>query len=152
MLALLQQIEFWWWWSLGLGLLVLEMLVPGTLFLWLGAAAGVVGLLLLIVPDLDWKIQFLLFAVLSVAAIGIFRFWLRAHPTETDDSLLNRRGDQHVGQVVVVDEAFKGGKGRVALDDGSWQARSSDGSDFVSGAKVRVVEVHGATLLVEPVR
>lgn len=149
MLAVLSQIEFWWWWSLGLGLLVLEMLVPGTFFLWLGVAAGIVGALVLLIPDVTWQTQFLVFAVLSVTAIGVFRIWLRKHPTESDDELLNRRGDQYIGHVVVVLDSFQGGRGRVKLGDTSWLAKSVDGSDFAAGAKARVTEVDGATLTVE---
>jgi len=149
MLALLNQIEFWWWWSLGLGLLVLEMLVPGTFFLWLAVAAGIVGLLILLAPDIGWQTQFLIFAVLSVGAIAAFRFWLHRHPTETADDLLNRRGAQHLGEIVLIESTFHGGQGRVKLGDSSWQARSKDGTDFAAGARARVTEVNGATLTVE---
>ncbi len=149
MLSLLNQIEFWWWWSLGLGLLVLEMLVPGTFFLWLAIAAGVVGLLILLAPDIAWQTQFLVFAVLSVGAIAVFRLWLGRHPTESDDDLLNRRGVQHIGETVLVETTFRGGQGRVKLGDSSWQARSSDGSDFAAGVRARVTDVNGATLTVE---
>ena len=45
-----------------------EVLVPGVLFMWLGAAAIVTGLILLGIPDLGWQLQLVVFAVLSVVS------------------------------------------------------------------------------------
>lgn len=145
----LDQIEFWWWWALGLGLLALEIVVPGTFFMWMAVASAVVGALLLVMPGIDWEYQMLIFAVISVLSIAGFRFWQKNHPTESSDELLNRRGAQYVGRTVTVLDTFDNGQGRVKLGDSSWSARSTDGSDFTAGAKARVTGVEGSTLVVE---
>ena len=69
MMSLLAHLQFWHWWVLGLMLIVVELLAPGTFFLWFGAAAGVTGLILLVLPALDWHYQLLAFAVLAVVAV-----------------------------------------------------------------------------------
>lgn len=148
-MAWLDQIEFWWWWALGLGLLALEIVVPGTFFMWMAVASGVVGVLLLIHPGIDWEYQMLIFAVISVVSIAAFRYWQQNHPTESDDETLNRRGSHYIGRTVIVVDTFANGQGRVKLEDSSWSARSTDGSDFTAGAKARVTAVDGATLVVE---
>lgn len=145
----LDQIEFWWWWALGLGLLALEIVVPGTFFMWMAVASAVVGALLLVVPGVDWEYQMLIFAVISVVSMAGFRYWQQRHPTETTDEMLNRRGAQYIGHTVLVQDTFANGQGRVKLGDSSWSARSTDGSDFISGAKARVTGVEGSTLVVE---
>ena len=43
---------FWHWFALGGGLLLLEMLTPGVVFLWLALAAGIAGALLWLAPGL----------------------------------------------------------------------------------------------------
>ncbi|RVU38673.1 NfeD family protein [Hwanghaeella grinnelliae] len=145
----LDQIEFWWWWALGLGLLALEIVVPGTFFMWMSVASAAVGALLLIHPGIDWEYQMLIFAVISVVSIAGFRYWQQRHPTESSDEMLNRRGAHYIGRTVIVLDAFVNGQGRVKLEDSSWSARSTDGSDFIAGAKARVTEVEGSTLIVE---
>ncbi len=61
---LLASIEFWHWWVAAVALIIVEALAPGAVFLWLGVSAGVVGAILLVVPDLSWEYQVLIFAVL----------------------------------------------------------------------------------------
>ena len=49
-----ETIFFWHWLALGLFLMLIEVFVPGVLFLWLGLAGILTGLLLLAVPDTGW--------------------------------------------------------------------------------------------------
>ncbi|HWA41971.1 MAG TPA: NfeD family protein [Hypericibacter adhaerens] len=139
-------VEFWHWWILGVLLLLLEVLAPGTFFLWLGLAAGVVGLLLVILPDLGWQLQVLIFAVLSVVAVFAGRAWLKRHPIKTEDTGLNRRADALVGQIYTLAEAIHVGRGAVKVGDTVWRA---EGPDLPKGARVRVIAVEGTTLKVE---
>ena len=50
------EIEFWHWWVLALLLIGIEIFAPGFIFIWLAAAAGVVGVLLLVMPGLSWQL------------------------------------------------------------------------------------------------
>jgi len=142
-------IAFWHWWVLGVVLLVMEILVPGTFFLWMAVAAGIVGALLLMFADMGWKLQLLIFSVLSVATIAGWQVWLRRHPTETDDSTLNRRGAQYVGRRLTLSEPLVNGRGRLHIDDTYWNAATVDGADLETGTKVTVTAVEGTELKVE---
>ncbi|MFZ5791542.1 MAG: NfeD family protein [Pseudomonadota bacterium] len=142
------QVEFWHWWVLALLLIVIEILAPGTFFLWLGVAAGLVGLLALLVPSMGWQLQVLIFALLAVAAIYAGRAWLKRHPIETADTGLNRRADALVGQVYELAEAIRAGRGAVKVGDTVWRA---EGPDLPAGSRVRVTGVSGTTLKVERV-
>jgi len=148
-MGVLESIEFWHWWVLGVALLVMEVLVPGTFFLWMAAAAGIVGVLLLPFPDMDWKIQLLVFSVLSVGAIAAWQVYLRRNPTETDDNTLNRRGAQYIGRRVTLNEPLVNGRGRVQIDDTYWNVATVDGADVAAGAKITVTGVDGIVLTVE---
>jgi hypothetical protein len=150
MIALPDVLVFWHWWIAGVLLLGLEMVVPGTFFLWMGVAAGVVGALLLFMPDISWQIQFLVFAILSVITIVSWRRWQKAHPTETDHPLLNRRAEQYVGRVVTLDTALKNGRGKARVDDTVWQVVAESGGDAPSGTQMRITGTDGSALTVEP--
>jgi membrane protein implicated in regulation of membrane protease activity len=139
-------VEFWHWWILGVALIALEIFAPGTHLLFIGIAAGIVGLLILVVPDLAISWQILLFAVLSVVAVYAGRSWLKRRPIESEDPGLNRRGEQFVGRVVTLDEAIANGVGKARVGDSVWRVV---GPDMPQGQRVRVVGADGATLRVE---
>lgn len=144
-----ENIRFWHWWILGVGLLVLEMFTASTFFIWMGAAAGVVGLILLIFPEFGWEYQVLVFAILSVLTVVAWRYWQRRHPTETADPNLNVRGAQYVGRVFTVVEPISDGIGKAKVGDSLWRISTGDESSGSAGTRVRVTGVEGATLTVE---
>ena len=144
--AFLEGLQFWHWMILGLALAVVEVIAPGTFFLWLGIAAGLTGLLVLVIPDIAWQIQLIAFGVLSIAIVVAWRTYQRRHPTVSDDSTLNRRGEQYVGRVFTLAEAIVNGRGTVKVGDSLWRA---DGPDLPAGEKVKVTGVAGTVLKVE---
>ncbi len=137
---------FWHWWVLGLVLVVIEMVAPGFFLLWIGLAAGVTGLILMIVPGIGWQAQFLIFGLLAIGSVVAARFYLRRNPIETDDATLNRRGSQYIGHVFNLDEAIVNGVGKVRVGDGWWRAQ---GPDLPAGERVKVVGIDGNMLKVE---
>jgi membrane protein implicated in regulation of membrane protease activity len=143
---LLSRVEFWHWWVLGVALMVLEAFAPGAFFLWLGVAAGVAGLALLVFPQLGWEYQWLIFAAFAVVSIVVWRRYLKRHPIETDRPSLNRRGEQHVGRTVTLTDPIVGGRGKIDLGDSIWRI---EGADLPAGSQVRIVGSDGAVLKVE---
>lgn len=142
------RVLFWYWWALGAAFLVLEMLLPGVVFLFLAIGTVAAGLFLLVVPDLPIELQLLTFAVVSVvAAVGLRKTLRRLQDIDSKPNSLNARGDALVGQTIVLDAPILNGRGRVTLGDGSWIVT---GPDMVKGARVRVKSVNGTELAVEP--
>jgi membrane protein implicated in regulation of membrane protease activity len=142
------RILFWYWWALGAAFLVLEMLLPGVVFLFLAIGTLAAGLFLFVVPDLSIELQLLTFAVVSVvAAVGLRKTLRRLQSIDAKPNSLNARGDALIGQTIVLDSPILNGRGRVTLGDGSW---SVTGPDMVKGTRVRVAAVQGTELKVEP--
>jgi len=136
----------WSWIILGLVLIGIELAAPGIFFLWLGLAAIATGLLD-VALDLSWQAAFILFALLSVAAVILGRFVTRSrNEADTSASHLNQRGQALVGQVFTLETPIKDGEGRIRVGDSSWRVT---GADRFKGAKVRVVRVEGSTLVVD---
>jgi membrane protein implicated in regulation of membrane protease activity len=140
-------IDFWHWLALGGMLLILEMLTPGVVFLWLALASGLTGILLWLAPTLGWQVQVLAFAALAVASVALSFRWRRRLPAGAGDPKLNRRALAYIGTETVLEAPIGPSHGRVRIADGTWPAA---GPDLPAGARVRVVGVKGATLLVVP--
>ncbi|MBA5778846.1 NfeD family protein [Stappia sp. F7233] len=143
---LIQELGPWSWWVFGLLLLGLEVLAPGTFFLWFGIAAILVGSVALFV-DLSWQLELILFLLLSLASVFAGRSLLRKESADEGDPSLNRRGSRYVGRVFVLDEPIVQGIGRLKVDDTVWRIA---GPDCPGGTRIRVNAVQGAQLIVEP--
>jgi inner membrane protein len=136
----------WAWIIFGVVLIGLELLAPGVFFIWLGLAAIATGLLDAVL-GLSWQAAALIFAVLSVAAVLLGRSLMRPDiQPDTRADHLNRRGQSLVGQVFTLEAPIKDGEGRIRVGDSSWRVT---GADRFAGARVRVVRVEGATLVVD---
>ncbi|MCP1442789.1 membrane protein implicated in regulation of membrane protease activity [Pseudomonas sp. GGS8] len=138
--------SFWSWLALGTLLLILEVFGAGGYLLWIGMAAGIVGVLTFLIPDLPWEWQVLLFAVFSI--LTALYWWRRQRSVvrASDQPNLNLRGQELIGKVFVVSEAIINGRGKIKVADGVWMAR---GPDTATGSRVRVIGQQGAILLVE---
>ena len=136
----------WWWLIAGALLAILEIFLPGIFLIWIAAAAGLTGIVLLFVP-LTFPVQAVLFVLLAFAAVFAGRLWYKRNPVPTSDPNLNARAARLIGQRVTVESAIENGKGRVRVGDGVWNAR---GPDSPAGSAVVVVAADGTCLTVEP--
>ncbi len=142
----LDKIVFWHWWILAIVLMCIELFAPAAFFIWCGIAAAIVGLIVLILPAMSWEIPFLLFAILSVVSVLVGRKYLQQRGAmESDQPMLNRRGEQYVGRVFTLNEPVVDGTGRVQVDDSSWRI---EGQDMAAGVRVKVVAINGSALKV----
>ena len=141
----LHNLDFWHWWVLGIVFIILEVFSPAAFFLWLGFSAGIVGLFMLIQPEMSWEWQLTLFAVFSIVSTVVGRRWFVSQQKETDQPSLNRRGEQYIGRTFTLDEPIVNGTGKIKVDDTTWKI---SGEDIPAGEKVRVAGVDGVVLKV----
>lgn len=135
-----QALEYWHWLTLGILLLVAEVAAGGASFLmWVGFAALATGVVAFLLPVLGWQLQLVLFGVGSVASVLLWRRYVKDVPV-ADGAVLNRRGTEHIGQVVRLEEAIVNGRGRIRIDDTLWGVR---GADAPAGTAVRIVALDG---------
>ena len=138
-------IVFWHWWILAGLLLILELTSPVFFFLWLGFAAAAVGFLLLVFPSIPVEAQLVLFGILCVVSVLAWRRYREIHPPESDQPLLNQRGQQYKDRVFTLDEAIVNGVGKVEVDDSTWRVK---GPDLPVGTRVKVTGVDGVVFIV----
>lgn len=135
----------WSWWLLGLLLLGLEIVMPGFVLVWFGAAAILVGVLAL---ALDWSVRALaiVWAILSIVLLIGGRRFMKRSEIESEDPLLNDRAGRLVGRSFTLAEPLGENGGRLTIDDSSWRVR---GPLLPAGTRVVVRAVEGTVLVVE---
>jgi inner membrane protein len=137
----------WAWIIIGLLLVGLELVVPGTFMIWLGLAAIATGIIAGIF-DISWQAGMIVYAVLALAAVALGR-WVTRKPDRRKaqpEPELNRSDRALIGQSLRLETAIVDGIGRVRVNDSSWRVT---GPDMPAGERVRVIGMNGATLEVE---
>ena len=140
----------WWHWLvIGLLLVLAELATAGGFFvIFFGIGALIVGILAGFgVADQLW-VQMLLFSVISVSSLVLFRSrmlaWIQLDPHRPEVDTL-------VGEIGVVnDEVAPDGIGRVEVRGSAWSARNVTHAVLPRGTRCRVVRVDGLMLEIEP--
>lgn len=147
--SLIAELGPWNWMVLGFVLLAAEILLPGVFLLWIGIAAILVGALSLQFWGYffwTWQVQVLVFLILAVASAYLGNKIMNATKTESDEPLLNQRGEQLVGRTATLHEPISEGFGRVRIGDTTWRV---SGPDLPAGTRVRIVSAKAGDLVVD---
>lgn len=140
----------WWHWIVvGLLLVLAEMASAGGFYvIFFGVAALLVGILSAFgIAGPPWA-QMLLFSILSVSSLAIFRSrllqWMQLDPQRP-------AVDPLIGEIGISQEdIMAGGVGRLELRGTSWSARNATSAALPRGTRCRVVRVEGLMLHVVP--
>lgn len=139
----------WWQWlALGLVLVALEIAVSGEFYvIFFGVAAIAIGALHLFGVAGPLWVQLLLFSLISVGSLLLFRRpllgWMRVGGLAPDvDSLVGE-------PAFPVDDIPPGAVGRAELRGTVWSARNTSGATLVRGQRCRVRGVERLMILIE---
>ena len=147
-IAWLWTASHWHWWAVAVALIALEVVAPTTYFLWPAAAAALTGFVVWALPELDWRLQVLMFALLSLVAVFAWYRWQKNRPANEQANDLNVRTNRYLGRRVTLDDALVDGRGRLRLDDSWWQVASEDNRTIEAGTTVEIVSHDGTTLII----
>lgn len=138
----------WWLWLvLGGVLAAVELLGDAAFyFIFLGAAAVLVGVLELAGAGLPVWAQWLLFAASSVASMVLFR---RKLYERVRGGLPGYDGSVAGTVVDVLEDVAAGGRTRVELRGSPWTATNVGAAAIAAGAQARVVESKGTHVTIE---
>ena len=139
---------YWIWLALGVILLAIESAFSTEWLLWPAVSAGVVAVVTALGLPLGLLGEFLLFAVLTVAATLLSRRLIqRVNPADSPD--INARDSRLIGQRAQVVQAFVDGRGRVFVSGAEWVAEI-EGAAPLAGESVIVEGFDGPRLKVRP--
>ena len=134
----------WWGWVvLGAILLISEIVLSTDFYLvFFAAAAFIVGLLSLLGADLPVSAEWLLFALLSIGALILFRARLRQKIKTREHDV-----DNLEDQIAVAAEPIAvGATGQAELRGSTWSAVNTGEVDLEVGDRCRVESVNGLVL------
>jgi hypothetical protein len=135
---------FWWQWVvLGILLLGAEMLIDAQFYLvFLGVSAVAVGAVSLVWAGSPVWVEWLLFSVLAIASLLIFRGRLYGKLRgKTPD-----RGDGVVGEIGTIETDIEPGEtGGMKLRGSVWVARNVGEETLSANSRARIESVTGVT-------
>lgn len=136
----------WIWVGAALFLGLAEIVTAG--FFMLPFAVGAVLAAILAFADVAPAIQFTVFIATSLVSLIVLQRFVR----HSDEYQPQVGANRFVGQSAVVLEAIDrtSGSGRVRMDTEEWRA-TTNGDQIATGTEVRIVDVRGTRLVVEPI-
>lgn len=144
MLSSLSGQAHWIWIGFGVLICAGELLTPGVFLLWFGLAMIATGLLLFITP-LSFSIALLIFCALAVIFVLLGRKVYGTAASDGEQPFLNRRADALVGRTFTLASPIRTGEGEINVNDTRWKVR---GPDMPAGARIKVMRVEDATVLI----
>ncbi len=138
--------EWWVWILLGLLLLVAEILTPGGFYIiFFGVGAVAVGILAGFDLAGPLWFQFVLFSLVSVLALWLFREKLlsltHSGPRQNVDSFIGETA-------VVAEDIASHAIGRAELRGTSWTARNVSERPLLRGERCTVERIEGLTIFI----
>ena len=141
---------YWHWIVLGIVLTLSEIYIGSFFIFWFGVSAIVVGIILLLFPDISIAIQVLVWAILSGAfALAWFKYLKPLSRDKTKAGLSKEALLGQVGQVISPPNGEKRGMIRFpapVLGSDEWMIISNDVLEV--GDRVSVTELSGNSLIV----
>ncbi len=145
--------EYWHWIVMGIVLMLSEIFIGSFFILWFGAAAIVVGLLILPLPQMSLAAQLIIWVVSSAAfATAWFKLIKPLNIDKTKAGLSKEALVGEIGQVLQTPNGNKRGKVRFpapVLGSDEWLIISHEAVSI--GDRVSVVDLSGNALIVEKV-
>jgi membrane protein implicated in regulation of membrane protease activity len=113
------------WFLIGLGLLLLELILPGLVILFFGAGAWVTALVCAI-TNINLNIQILIFLVASLLGLVLLRKYLKNRFFSKKDEEAQDQLEEFIGKKARAVDAFIEGEGKVEFKGTRWSARCSE--------------------------
>lgn len=143
--------ENWQWiWVVAAVILAIgELLTAGFFLLPFAVGAAAAAILAFAGASPVW--QLLAFTIISVGFLVLLQRYARRR--EDDDTPARAGADRYHGRTAVVVEPIYRltGAGQVRMETEDWRATTNSDDEIPAGVEVRVIEVRGTRLVVEPI-
>lgn len=113
------------WFLVGLGLLLLELVLPGLVILFFGAGAWVTALVCAI-TDINLNWQILIFLIASLLGLVLLRKYLKKRFFGRSDKEIDDQLEEFIGRKAKAVTDFQDGTGKVEFKGTRWTATSAE--------------------------
>jgi len=134
------------WFLIGLGLLLLELILPGLVVLFFGTGAWVTALVSAI-TDINLNVQILIFLVASMLGLVLLRKYLKNRFFNKKSEEAQDQLEEFIGHKARAVENFKEGSGTVEFKGTRWSARCEN--PVAEGQWVTIDSKDSLTLIVK---
>lgn len=135
------------WFTLGICLIILEMLLPGIFLMWFGVSALIVGFITLIIT-MSINAELVLFAITSICSVILVIIIMRKQSPNTQATVthnLNQiRGSEFIGMQFTLDSNVQNQQGKLNIGDTVWLLK---GPDAVAGTDITITNVENNALI-----
>ncbi len=138
------------WFVLGAVFLLLELVIPGVVFVFFGIAAWLTGGLTYLFA-IPLEAQLLVFVLSSVLGILTLRRLLKERFFNESQATEEDLAEEFEGEKVIAETDFdSSGEGKVAYRGSTWKATAS--RPVNKGDSLRIIAKHNIKLEVEPIK
>ena len=138
------------WFLLGLVFLLSEFVLPGLIILFFGIGCWVTSATLLVVPDLSFNFQLIIFLISSLLSLALLRStlkkWLGNKEKNMEGELEEYVNKNCIAESDIIPEIG----GKVSFKGTAWTAHSN--TKIKKGDTVVIKEVEGISFIVEPLK
>ncbi|MEA3460781.1 MAG: NfeD family protein [Bacteroidota bacterium] len=113
------------WFLIGLGLLLLELVLPGLVILFFGVGAWVTALVCA-VTDINLNWQIFIFLVASLLGLVLLRKYLKKRFFNRTDKEVADQLEEFIGRKGKAISDFKDGSGKIEFKGTNWTARCDE--------------------------
>jgi len=135
------------WFLIGLGLLLLELALPGLVILFFGAGAWVTALVCAI-TDISLNWQIFIFLIASLFGLVLLRRYLKRRFFGKSDQKIEDQLEEFIGKKAKAIDDFKDGSGKVEFKGTRWSAVAD--APVKKGDWVTILEKESLILTVKP--
>jgi membrane protein implicated in regulation of membrane protease activity len=136
------------WFIIGLGLMLLELAVPGFVLIFFGAGAWCTALLTYLTGmGLVWQIA--VFVIASVVSLVLFRKYLKGKFFQEDKKSSATLEDEFIGKIAIAEtDITPSVPGKVSFKGTVWTAKSD--TEISAGSTVIITGKESITLFIKP--
>jgi inner membrane protein len=113
------------WFLIGLGLLLLELVLPGLVILFFGVGAWITALVCAF-TDISLNWQILIFLVASLLGLVLLRKYLKNRFFSRSEKEIDDQLEEFIGRKGRAIDDFKEGEGQIEFKGTRWSARCED--------------------------
>ncbi|MDX2431334.1 MAG: NfeD family protein [Bacteroides sp.] len=135
------------WFLIGLGLLLLELVLPGLVILFFGAGAWVTALAC-VIHDFSLNWQILIFLVASLLGLALLRKYLKRKFFDRKKGEVEDQLEEFIGKKAKAIEDFQDGNGKIEFKGTRWSARCEE--PVMKNQWVKIVSKDSLILEVKP--
>ncbi len=135
------------WFLVGLGLMLLELALPGLVILFFGVGAWVTALVCAI-TDINLNFQILIFLLASLLGLVLLRKYLKKRFFSRTDKEIEDQLEEFIGKKARAVEPFEEGSGTVEFKGTRWSASCEE--PVKKGQWLTIISKEGLTLNVKP--